>query len=181
MPSAALPLSLSPSPPFSHVAYIIPHRCSRGRYLYLLACGSRGSEIEFSVSIHDPPLPPSCPLILVPPRLSLSLSHVPPRQGRSRLAEDLRRRPSPEYHLHPTFVSFYSRRANILFEINRYADTMISEFLLERAPIAPSTKYCAYNDKLARNEATASEVPREERREQVRIWIPYVLSTETSI
>lgn len=75
--------SLSLSLPFSHVAYIIPHRCSRGRYLYLLACGSQGSEIEFSVSI----------LRSSRPYLS-SLSRVPPRRDRPRLAEDLRRRPS---------------------------------------------------------------------------------------
>lgn len=125
-PSRSLSLCLSCSR--SLVAYIIPRRCSRGRYLYLPPCGSRGSEIEFSVSILRP--------LLLSSSVSVSLSVSPsfttrlsPQPSCLEIVQDIAVDPRPSHRRgHPASV-FCPRRADILSGLDRYADTMIFEFL----------------------------------------------------
>lgn len=125
-------------PRFSLVAYIIPRRCSRGRYLYLLPCGSRGSEIEFSVSILRPPsLPRFPPLSLF---CSISSSHASALLSSFPfVSRDTRRRASlPSTLVEPpppsSRLRFLPPSGKYFIRFDRYADTMIFEFLRELCP-----------------------------------------------
>lgn len=153
----------SPPPSVSLVAYIIPRRCSRGRYLYLLPCGSRGNEIEFSVSILRSPRPRlssarlASPMLLAPFFFFLSSPSPPPPPTATLASRRDRPRRSSRITAAPTLVEGNAVPASVLR--HRGADILSGpiDMLIRRssnfapgALISP-TKYCAYNDKLARN------------------------------
>jgi len=96
---------------------------------------SRERNRILSVSILRPPSPPSLstlsPHLLPGIRPPLFLSRFPSRWDRPRLAKDLRRRPLSQYR-DPASV-FCPPRGRYFIGVDRYVDTMISEFFLERS------------------------------------------------